>query len=227
MIIAIAGQKGGVGKSTVAICLAVAHLQRGARVLLVDADPQGTVRTWAEVAREQGEELPTVLPMGARMHETGQLRALAADHDVTVIDLPPRLGDVQRSALLVADVVVLPCGASAADAWALAASLEFVREARAEHEGLHACVLITRKQRRTALGRNARQVLSASGLQVLETELAFRVAYQEALATGQGISTFAPRDAGAREIHDLAVELERVFHEQKESDRFTSHAAAQ
>ena len=50
MIIAITGQKGGVGKSTTAVCLAVAALSRGMRVLLVDADPQGTVRTWGEVA---------------------------------------------------------------------------------------------------------------------------------------------------------------------------------
>jgi chromosome partitioning protein len=226
MIVAFAGQKGGVGKSTTSVCLAVAALERGARVLLVDADPQGTVRTWGEVAAERRRPAPTVVAMGASMHKAGQLGALASNYDMTFIDCPPRNGDVQRSALMIADVVVLPCGASAADAWALTTSLEVVREAQSLRDDLLACVLIARKQGRTSLGRGARKVLEAAGLPVLETELGSRVAYQEALATGQGITTYAPRDAGAREVFDLLDELGRLFHGQETSGRFVAQAAA-
>jgi chromosome partitioning protein len=226
MIVAFAGQKGGVGKSTTAVCLAVAALERGSRVLLVDADPQGTVRTWGEVAAERKRPAPTVIAMGASMHKQGQLMALAAAYDVTFIDCPPRHGEVQRSALMVADVVVLPCGASAADAWALATSLEVVREARAMRDELVACVLITRKQGRTALGKAARKVLESTGLPVLTTELGSRIAYQEALAGGQGITSYAVRDAGTREIFDLLDELGRMFHGQEASGRFVAQAAA-
>jgi chromosome partitioning protein len=226
MIVAFAGQKGGVGKSTTAVCLAVAALERGSRVLLVDADPQGTVRTWGEVAAERRRPAPTVVAMGASMHKAGQLGALAASYDVTFIDCPPRHGEVQRSALMVADMVVLPCGASAADAWALATSLEVVREARAMRDELLACVLITRKQGRTALGKAARKVLESTGLPVLDTELGSRIAYQEALAAGQGITTYAARDAGTREIFDLLDELGRLFHGQEASGRFVAQAAA-
>jgi chromosome partitioning protein len=222
MIIAFAGQKGGVGKSTSAICVAVAAHERGSRVLLVDADPQGTVRTWGEVAAEQGRPAPTVIAMGASMHKPGQLRDVAATYDATFIDCPPRHGDVQRSALMVADLVVLPCGPSAADAWALAASLDVVNEARTLREALVACVLITRKQGRTALAKGARAVLEPSGLPVLQTELGARVAYQEALARGMGITTYAARDAGTRETFALLDELERLFHGQKASGRFVA-----
>lgn len=76
MILALAGQKGGAGKSTLAVCLAVEALARGQRVLLVDADPQGTARTWAEVAAEAQHPTPTAITMGASMHRDGQLRAL-------------------------------------------------------------------------------------------------------------------------------------------------------
>jgi chromosome partitioning protein len=226
MIVAFAGQKGGVGKSTTAVCLAVAALERGSRVLLVDADPQGTVCTWGEVAAERKRPAPTVVAMGASMHKAGQLRDLSAAYDVTFIDCPPRHGEVQRSALMVADVVVLPCGASAADAWALATSLEVIREARAMRDDLLACVLITRKQGRTALGKAARKVLESTGLPVLETELGSRIAYQEALAGGQGITTYAARDAGTREIIDLLDELGRLFHGQEASDRIATQASA-
>lgn len=226
MIVAFAGQKGGVGKSTTAISLAVAALERGSRVLLVDADPQGTARTWGEVAAERGRATPTVVAMGATMHKPGQLRDVAAGYDMTFIDCPPRHGEVQRSALMVADLVVLPCGPSAADAWALASSLEVVNEARTMRDELQACVLITRKQGRTALGKGARKVLESAGLPVLGTELGSRIAYQEALAAGQGITTFAPRDAGTRETFDLLDELEGMFHGQKASGRFVAQAAS-
>src|SRR4051794_38704495 len=128
MIVALTGQKGGIGKSTTAICLAVAALERGRRVLLVDADPQGTVRTWSEVANEQGLAIPSVVAMGSNMHLQGQLDAVSEAYDYTFIDCPPRHGDVQRAALMTTNVAVLPCGGSAADVWALASSIELIQE---------------------------------------------------------------------------------------------------
>lgn len=208
MIIALCGQKGGVGKSTTALCLAALAQGRGQRVLLVDADPQGTTRTWGDVATETGHASPTVIAMGATMHRPGQLPSVAANYDLTVIDCPPRHGDIQRSALMVADIAILPCGPTAADAWALTATLEVIEDAQLLREELDACILITRKQRRTAIGKGARALLESTGLPVLSTELGYRVAYQEALASGLGVNAYAPRDPAAREIETLLTELE-------------------
>jgi chromosome partitioning protein len=207
MIVALTGQKGGVGKSTIAICLAAEALARGRSVLLVDADPQGTARTWGDVAAETGRPSPTVIAMGATMHHPGQLPQVAAPYDVVVIDCPGKFGDVQRSALMVSDVALLPCGPSAPDAWALATSLELLAEARALHPALQAAIVLTRKQGRTAVGRGARDVLTNSGLPVLASELAYRVSFQEALAAGQGVTTYAPRDAASTELRALYDEL--------------------
>jgi len=226
MIIALTGQKGGAGKSTTAIGLAVAAVERAHRVLLVDADPQGTARTWGEGAAEIGHPTPTIIAMGATMHGPDQLPTLARPYDLTIIDCPPRHGDIQRSALMVADIAVLPCGPSAADAWALTATLDVIGEARTLREHLKACVLITRKQGRTALGKGARDVLAASGLPVLSTELGFRVAYQEAIAAGRGPTTFSPRDAAASEIRNLLDELEILFYGQETSGCYATQAAA-
>jgi len=206
-IVALVGQKGGVGKSTTAVCIASEALARGRSVLLVDADPQGTARTWGEVATEAGHPSPTVVAMGATMHRREQLPRVRAGFDLVVIDCPPRSGDVQRSALMVADVALLPCGPSAADAWALASSIELVNEARTLRENLFAAVLITRKQANTTLGKSAREVLTESGLPLLETELGYRVAFQEALAAGLGVTTYAPADAAADEVRALVDEL--------------------
>jgi chromosome partitioning protein len=225
MIIALTGQKGGIGKSTTAVSLAVAALSRGQRVLLVDADPQGTVRTWGEVASEAGHTTPTIVAMGAQMHRPGQLDSVSPAYDLTIIDCPPRHGEISRSALMVADVAVFPCGPTAADAWALAAAIEVFREAHALRDKLSGCVLITRKQGRTALAKSARTVLETSGLPVLGTELGFRVAYQESIAVGKGVTTYAPRDASAKEIHQLLDELTRFHHGQEASRGFAPQAA--
>jgi len=207
VIVALVGQKGGVGKSTLATSLAVAALERGQAVLLVDADPQGTARTWGDVAAEAGHPAPTVVAMGATMHKPGQLPQVAPGYDLVVIDGPPRHGEIQRAALMVADLAVLPCGPSAADAWALTASLDLLAAARAVRPALRAGVVITRKQGHTALGKGARAALTASGLPVLAAELGYRVAYQEALGAGQGVTTYAPRDPAAAEVRALLEDL--------------------
>lgn len=225
MIIALTGQKGGIGKSTTAVCLALAAMERGRRVLLVDADPQGTVRTWGDVASEAGRPIPTIVAMGAAMHRPGQLLDVAPAYDLTIIDCPPRQGEVARSALMVADLAVFPCGPTAADAWALAAAVEVFHDARTLRDELLGCVLITRKQGRTALGKGARAVLETTGLPVLRTELGYRVAYQEALAMGQGVTSYAPRDAASREIWNLIDELETLCHGQEERGGFVAEAA--
>ena len=73
----------------------------------------------------------------------------------SISDCPPRHGDIQRSALMVADMAILPCGPSSADAWALAASIDLINEARTLRPELEVRIVITRKQVRTALGRSA------------------------------------------------------------------------
>lgn len=208
MIVSLAGQKGGVGKSTLAVCLAAEGVERGLSVLLVDADPQGTARTWGDVAAESSLPVPTIVAMGPTMHRPGQLDRLVSGRDLVVIDCPPRHGDVQRSALMVSDIALLPCGPTPADAWALASSIELVTEAQTVRPSLQAFVVITRKQARTAVGKSAREALeSESGLPVLRSELGYRVAFQEALAAGRGVTTYAPHDPASAELRAVLDEV--------------------
>jgi chromosome partitioning protein len=152
--------------------------------------------------------------MGAGLHRPDQLPTLSQAYDLTVIDCPPRHGDIQRSALMVSDLIILPCGPSTLDAWALAASIDLITEARILRPELAATILITKKNARTALGLGARDVLASSGLPILDTELGYRVTYQEAPAAGLGPTTYDPNSAAAAEVRRLVDEIQAVMNKE-------------
>lgn len=208
LVIAVAGQKGGTGKSTVAVNLAAHWHERGLRVLLVDADPQGTSATWADVAAEHGHPAPPCVRVGDSLRR--DLPKLAEAFDVVVLDAPGRAaGARQVGALLVADVVMLPCGPSAPDAWGLAASVDAVREVQELRPDLLARILLNRADR-TAMTRSAQDALAAVGLPVLTRSLGARVAFAEALAAGRGVTGYAAGSVAAHELRQLAAELETL-----------------
>jgi len=205
-ILAVAGQKGGTGKSTIAINLAAEWHRQGLRVLLVDADPQATSATWAEVAAELERAAPAVVSLGDNLRR--DVPKLAEAYDVVVIDAPGRAaGARQVGALLVADVVALPCGPAAPDVWALTGSVGAVREAMALRPELRACVVLNRADR-SAMARQAHEALAGVGLPVLERSLGARVAFAEALAAGLGVTVYAGGTVAANELRQLAAEIE-------------------
>ena len=85
--------------------------------------------------------------------------------------------------------------------------------------------MISRKQPRTSLGKDARSVLEQSGVRVLDSEIVYRVAYQEALASGSGV-TGRRRDPAACEVQALFQEVERLVYAEKESGSFPAQASA-
>ncbi len=208
-IITLAGQKGGVGKTTIALSLAAEWHARGRRVLVVDADGQGTAITWAEVAQERKKSVPLVVSMGDNIRD--QLSALAEAYDVTIVDCPGRAGKRQAWALAMSDLAILPCGATGPEIWALAESVDLVRDVQALQPELRAVVAVTRKSTGTVLGRDARRALADTGFNVLNTELAYRIGYGEAITGGMGPTTYQPRSEAAKEIKKLVNELEQIL----------------
>jgi len=208
MIIAVAGQKGGSGKSTIAIHLAAEWHRRGKRTLLVDADPQGTSLTWGEVAEEQSIDAPSVIAVGDNLRRT--LPDLAEGYEIVVIDCPgSRHAKRQLGALAVADFALLPCGPSTPDVWALAETVALVDDLQAARlEPLVAGIVVNRRSA-TVEGRTAQDVLSEScSIPVLRTSLGQRVAFSEALAAGLGITSYVGGSTAAVELRRLADEIE-------------------
>jgi chromosome partitioning protein len=215
--IVCASVKGGAGKSTLVTNLGAEYLRRKRRVLIVDADPQGTARVWSEIATERKQPVPAVVAMGKDMHRPGQLNQIAAAFDTVIVDCPGRDGAVVRAALMVADLVLIPCGASPADAWALTQSLDLLNEARGLRPELAARVVITRR-RATNLGRNARADLASFGVPLLSVELAERVAYQVAMGEGRGVTNMTGQAEAVREIRKLTDAVDALLLENHHAD---------
>lgn len=206
-IVSVSGLKGGCGKSTVALTLATTFYALGTRVLIVDTDPQGTLRTWATRAAELEQEGPPVVSVDGRQLRR-DLPRLARDVDLVILDTPPRLGADARAAMLAADLIILPTTPGVADVWALQETLDVFGEAEAVKPELRAVAVLNRADR-TGLTALARQALHELKVPLMEETLGSRVAFAEAFLQGQGVVQHAPGSPAASEARALTLSVQR------------------
>lgn len=207
MIISVQNQKGGVGKTTLAIHISHALGFGDKKVLLLDADPQGSARDWA--AAREGQPPFTVLGLDRpTIHR--DLPAIALDYDHVVIDGPPRVTELARSAIGAADLVIVPVQPSPYDVWAAAEIVNLIKEASIFKEKLKAVFVINRKIVNTAIGRDVIEALAGYELPVVRSQVCQRVAFAECAATGQTVFETDPNGQAAKEIKSLVEELINV-----------------
>jgi len=201
-VITLAAQKGGAGKTTLAVHLAVQAHNAGERVVLVDTDPQGSATAWA---RARGEDAPVIV--AANSSQLNDVMA-ASRHDgmtLVIIDTPPHAAPGAAAASTLADLVLVPVRPSAFDLAASGASAEIARTAKRAAFVLSAC------PSRAPEIMEARKALELQGLPVMDTEIGERRSYARAVASGRAVAEFEPAGRAAHEISQLWREIKKVI----------------
>jgi len=203
MIISLINQKGGVGKTTIAINIAASLAQQGYKTLLIDADKQGSSSTWASLR----EETPFQVVNLARENMAKDAISLAAEYDFTLIDAPPHAEAISRSCIIASDLVVIPIEPSGLSTWASDVTIQQVEQAREYKETLKCGFVVSRKIGKTVIGRQVREMVENTGMRVFDADIENRVAFAESMTMGQTIYEWNVDKKATEEIEILTTEL--------------------
>jgi chromosome partitioning protein len=201
-VIAVAQRKGGAGKSTIAANLAAAYAEDGARVALLDIDPQRSLARWDEVRGRSPKARPLHFeaPTGWRL--PGILDRLRRESDVVLLDTAPHDDADARTAVRAADLVLVPLQPSAADLWSMDATLDLAKK-----EGRPVMLALNRAPASGRLLDQVQAEIARRGLPLAGAALGNRTAFAQAFMAGLGAVEAAPKGVAAAEARALAAAL--------------------
>lgn len=201
-VIALVGNKGGAGKTTLTVNLAVG-LGRSSRVAILDTDPQGSSAQWRTIADD--DTVPPVI--SATDNLKAQVEDLGRRYDHLVVDCPPYVQASQTLSILqLSDVALIPVQPSPLDLWASIHIEKAVAQARRHNADLRAMLVINQLEPRTTLSQLMRDALAEINVPVADTSIRRRAVYRASAVEGRSVYAMGKRGAQAVAEMDQLIE---------------------
>ena len=207
-IIALLNQKGGCGKTTIAINLAHSFHKQGYKTLLVDSDPQGSARDWNEV--NNGQLIPVV---GLDRESLAKdIEGVKGNYDYIIIDGAPSIAKLSAAAIRIADFVLIPVQPSPWDIWATADLVDIVKARQEITENKpDVAFIVSRVIKNTKFSKEVLEALSQYNFPILKSFTTQRMIYPTTASEGQTVYCGYPNEA-TKEIDNIRSEIIGLLH---------------
>lgn len=210
-IIVVTNQKGGCGKTTLAMNLA-GTIGLKSKVLLVDGDPQGSATRWAASSPDEKPFPAAIMGLANasdKVHR--ELKKYTGDYQYIVVDCPPAIDNsFTSSALLVADLALIPIIPSPTDLWAAVGIQKLISNVRDLNEKLVARLVANMCQSNASISKEALALIDEFEFPKMETDLYQRTAYRQAAAFGGTVNDLDNSKA-KEEINSLVKEVYSIL----------------
>ncbi len=203
IVITVAQQKGGSGKTTLAANLGAALAGTDKRVALLDIDPQRSLARWHALRAELGDKVAPLTFSDVSGWRLGrELDRLKAEHDYVLIDSPPQIDTDARLAIRGADLVLVPIQPSAPDLWAAEGTLKLAAD-----EKRTARLVLNRAPGGSKLRERIEADIAGRELPIFSASLGNRAGFANAFAAGLGVTEASPRSVASNELRALLAEM--------------------
>lgn len=204
--VAIAQQKGGAGKTTIAVQLGVAWALQGYRVAMLDVDPQGSMVAWYGSRQNVGQNTTLFANDVQGWKLSTEIDRLKNDYDILLIDTPPHAETDARVAIRAASLILVPVQPSPMDLWATRPTLDL-----AKREKSRVLLVLNRLPSRGKLAELIRAKIDDEGMPLAQTALGNRSAFAASMMDGKGVVETQPKGTAAAEIRSLAAEIASIL----------------
>ena len=203
-VITISQQKGGSGKTTLAVHLALAFIKyHNLKVAIIDTDPQGSLGKWFMIRTEKKVSndnltFKTASLWGAQYES----KSLKKDHDIVIIDTPPKIESDARPSIESADLVLIPIAASHVDFWATGAIVEIAKKANKK-----ILIQINRSSQRSKLISKTNEFIKSLNLSATKTIIGNRQIFAASMGEGKTAVEKQKKSSAVEEIKKLSEQI--------------------